>query len=55
MGHHHIGSYNKVSPIQCQVINTLRPGQNGRHFPDDIFKYILLNEIYEFKFHWNFS
>ena len=25
-------------------INTLRPRQNGRHFPDDIFKYIFLNE-----------
>ena len=24
--------------------NTLRPGQNGRHFPDDIFKSIFLNE-----------
>ena len=25
-------------------INTLRPRKNGRHFPDDIFKYIFLNE-----------
>ena len=25
-------------------INTLRPRQNGRHFPDDTFKYIFLNE-----------
>ena len=25
-------------------INTLRPRQNGRHFPDDIFKWIFLNE-----------
>ena len=25
-------------------INTLRPRQSGRHFPDDIFKYIFLNE-----------
>ena len=24
--------------------NTLRLKQNGRHFPDDIFKYISLNE-----------
>ena len=24
--------------------NTLRPGQNGRHFPDDISKCISLNE-----------
>ena len=27
----------------CQL-NTLRPRQNGRHFADDIFKYIFLNE-----------
>ena len=26
------------------TINTLRPRQNGRHFPDDIFKWIFLNE-----------
>ena len=26
-------------------INTLRLGQNGRHFPDDIFKSIFLIEI----------
>ena len=25
-------------------VNTLRPGQNGRHFADDIFKCIFLNE-----------
>ena len=25
-------------------INTLRPRQNGRHFPDNIFKYIFVNE-----------
>ena len=24
-------------------VNLLRPRQNGRHFPDDIFKYIFLN------------
>ena len=28
-------------PLQ---LNTLRPRQNGRHFADDIFKYIFLNE-----------
>ena len=27
-----------------QVINTLRPRQNGRHFADDTFKRIFLNE-----------
>ena len=26
------------------VINTLRPRQNGRHFPDDILKWIFFNE-----------
>ena len=26
------------------VINTLRPRQNGRHFPDDSFKYVFFNE-----------
>ena len=26
------------------MFNTLRPRQNGRHFADDIFKYIFLNE-----------
>ena len=27
-----------------KMVNTLRPRQNGRHFPDDIFKWIFLNE-----------
>ena len=27
-----------------KIINTLRPRQNGRHFPEDIFKCIFLNE-----------
>ena len=27
-----------------QVINTLRPRQDGRHFPDDTFKCFFLNE-----------
>ena len=29
---------------EFRVLNTLRPRQNGRHFPDDIFKCIFLNE-----------
>ena len=29
---------------QADSINTLRPRQNGRHFPDNIFKCIFLNE-----------
>ena len=28
----------------CSLINILRPRQNGRHFADNIFKCILLNE-----------
>ena len=27
-----------------QCVNTLRPRQNGRHFPDDIFERIIWNE-----------
>ena len=27
----------------CMMLNTLRPRQNGRHFPDDIFKCISLD------------
>ena len=29
---------------KCSNFNTLRPRQNGRHFPDDIFKCTFLNE-----------
>ena len=35
------GTYN---PKNENIINTLRPRQNGRNFPDDIFKCIFLNE-----------
>ena len=31
-------------------VNTLRPRQNGCHFPDDIYKCIFLNENIWFKF-----
>ena len=27
-----------------ETVNTLRPRQNGRHFPDNILKWIFLNE-----------
>ena len=30
--------------FENHTINTLRPRQDGRHFPDDIFKCIFLNE-----------
>ena len=34
-----------VPRLLCKLmVNTLRPRQNGRHFPDDIFIWILLNE-----------
>ena len=33
-----------VSWTLANKLNTLRPRQNGRHFPDDIFKWIFLNE-----------
>ena len=29
---------------ETKFINTLKPRQNGRHFSDDIFKYIFLNQ-----------
>ena len=32
-----------------QAIKTLRPGQDGRHFPDDIFTCIFSNEMYKFR------
>ena len=30
--------------VKLVMVNTLRSGQDGRHFPDDIFKCIFLNE-----------
>ena len=37
----------KYAPHAC-VINTLRPGQNGCHFPDVIFKWFFLMKMYKF-------
>ena len=34
----------QVCWILLGLLNTLRPRQNGRHFPDDIFKWIFLNK-----------
>ena len=34
----------RVILFKPQSVNTLRPGQNGRHFPDNIFKCIFSNE-----------
>ena len=36
--------FNMTSFIRNGWLNTLRPRQNGRHFPDDIFKCIFVNE-----------
>ena len=36
--------YNDVLSGHVWYISTLRPRQNGRHFPDDIFKFVFLNE-----------
>ena len=33
-----------VNEVFGRVLHTLRPRQDGRHFPDDIFKCIFLNE-----------
>ena len=33
-----------ASKFSHSHVNTLRPRQNGRHFPDNIFKWIFLNE-----------
>ena len=39
------GTQNFLPPYLSQLwINTLRPRQNGRHFADDVFKCIFLNE-----------
>ena len=48
---HHVESF-----ICICYFNTLRPRQNGRHFPDDIFKSIFLNKNiseFWFRFHWS--
>ena len=41
--------------LAIDEFNTLRPRQNGRHFPDDSFKWIFVNEMYEYRltFHWS--
>ena len=34
----------QIGLLEPYIVNTLRPRQNGRHFPDDIFKRIFLNQ-----------
>ena len=36
--------HDSKNPHRLQEINSLRPRQNDRYFPDDIFKWIFLNE-----------
>ena len=50
-----MSSWQKETNLNYVSVNSLRPSQNGRHFADDIFKCIFLNEIYEFRlrFHRN--
>ena len=41
----HCNGWSKTVGMNSQgLVNTLRPRQNGRHFPDDIVKRIFLNE-----------
>ena len=40
----HWTSYDMCSCAGEWFINSLRPRQNGRNFPDDIFKWIFLND-----------
>ena len=40
--HRSVGAFQEF-PAWWYKLNTLRPSQNGRHFPDDIFKRIFLN------------
>ena len=35
---------NVFNEVERFAVNMLRPRQNGRHFPDDIFRRIILNE-----------
>ena len=37
-------SLNKILVATNTLLNTLKPRQNGRYFPDNIFKSIFLNE-----------
>ena len=38
------GSIYSAGPLFTEVINSSPPGQNGRHFADDILRCIFLNE-----------
>ena len=53
---YYVMSFHGVTPWYKPNLNTLRPGENGRLFEDDIFKCIFLTEMLEFRlrFHWSF-
>ena len=42
--HNLINDLNSGNDCAASMFNSLRPRQNGRHFPDDTFKHIFLNE-----------
>ena len=45
------GYASNIGFLMLQGFNSSPPGQNGRHFADDMFKYILLNEnVTKFRF-----
>ena len=57
---HYLNQYwpSSLSPYgltRGRGVNTLRRRQNGRHFPDGIFKCMFLIKMYEFRlrFHWS--
>ena len=41
-----LGQQGKLSGLSEAHINTLRPRQNGRHFPDAIFKWIFYENVW---------
>ena len=42
-GHYRVWCWGQLDPLSTPL-NTLRPRQNGRHFPDDTFERIFLND-----------
>ena len=51
------GSFGHVAVITYWCINTLRPWQNGSHFPDEILGAFSWIKIYEFwwRFYWSLA
>ena len=39
-----VGGYWRITPVSTHRVNSARPGRNGRHSADDIFRYIFVNE-----------